>query len=217
MRLILFGPPGAGKGTQAKMLCEKYNIPQVSTGDILRQAVKDETPLGKEAQGYMLKGLLVPDEIILGIVREKLLHAECMNGYILDGFPRTLVQGKALQESLRVKGEEIDCVLNLEVPSEQIVDRLSGRRVCGDCGQGYHILFQPPTKGNKCDNCGGELLQRKDDYEETIRERLRQYQEQTSPLIEYYQTQGKLHSIDGSGDIKDIYSAIEAVLTGLGV
>lgn len=214
MKLILLGAPGAGKGTQAKLLCEKYNIPQISTGDILRQAVKDETALGREAKEYMEKGLLVPDGIILGIVKERLAQADCENGYILDGFPRTLVQAKALQEGLKARGEDIDWAVSLEVDHEKIISRLCGRRVCSDCGQGYHIVFQPPQSDNRCDKCSGELYQRKDDKEETIRERLRQYQDQTSPLIDYYQQLNKLKSINGSGEIEEIFDRISNQLIG---
>ncbi len=216
MRLILLGPPGAGKGTQAKMLSEKHAIPQISTGDILRQAVKDGTELGRKAQGFMEKGLLVPDEVILGIVNDRLAEADCRAGYILDGFPRTLYQAKALQSSLEEKGEDIDTVLNLEVAPEQVVERLSGRRVCSVCGQGYNILFKPPRSDNHCDKCGGELYQRKDDREATILERLRQYNRQTRPLIDYYQAQGKLQTVEGSGEIKEIFARLDAFLTGLG-
>ncbi len=216
MRLILLGPPGAGKGTQAKMLSEKHAIPQISTGDILRQAVKDGTELGRKAQQFMEKGLLVPDEVILGIVNDRLAEADCQAGYILDGFPRTLVQAKVLQTSLEQRKEKIDTVLNLEVILQQVVERLSGRRVCSVCGRGYHILFKSPKSDNRCDKCGGELYQRKDDREATIRERLKQYNQQTSPLIDYYQKQGKLQAVDGSGDIKEIFNRLDNLLAGLG-
>ncbi len=214
MNLIFLGPPGSGKGTQAKMLVDKYGIPQISTGDILREAVKEGTPLGKEAKKYMDEGKLVPDEVVVGIVRERLKEPDCTKGFILDGFPRTIPQAEALDKTLREMGKGIDHVLSLEVDREELVRRLSGRRTCKRCGAMYHIIFDPPKKDGVCDRCGGELYQRDDDKEETIRERLRVYEEQTAPLIEYYRKKGLLRPIDGVGKIEEIFARIRETIEG---
>ena len=214
MNLIFLGPPGSGKGTQAKMLVDKYGIPQISTGDILREAVKEGTPLGKEAKKYMDEGKLVPDEVVVGIVRERLKEPDCTKGFILDGFPRTIPQAEALDKTLQEMGKGIDHVLSLEVDKEELVRRLSGRRTCKKCGAMYHIIFDPPKKDGVCDRCGGELYQRDDDKEETIRERLRVYEEQTAPLIEYYRKKGLLRPIDGVGKIEEIFARIRETIEG---
>lgn len=216
MNLIFLGPPGAGKGTQAKLVADKHSIPQISTGDILRQAVKDATPLGKEAQTFMEKGELVPDRVVIGIIEERLKQPDCQGGYILDGFPRTEVQADALGETLKQYGSSIDHVVNIEVADEELVGRLTGRRTCKDCQEPYHVMFSPPTQEGVCDKCGGELIQRKDDQDETIRERLRVYQQQTAPLIAYYENQGLLRNVPGLGEINEIYSRICSVLEGSG-
>ncbi len=214
MRLILLGPPGAGKGTQAKMLMEKYQIPQISTGDILRQAVKEKTPLGEEARVYMDRGALVPDQVIIGIIRERLQKPDCKRGYILDGFPRTVVQAEALRETLAGMDSSLDYVLSIEVMEEELIQRLSGRRTCKSCGEVYHIIYGPPKRDGVCDKCGGELYQRDDDKEETIKRRLRVYQAETSPLIDYYKGRGLLREIAGKGEIGEIFERICQVLEG---
>lgn len=214
MNLIFLGPPGSGKGTQAKMLVDKYGIPQISTGDILREAVKEGTPLGKEAKKYMDEGKLVPDEVVVGIVRERLKEPDCTKGFILDGFPRTIPQAEALDKTLQEMGKGIDHVLSLEVDREELVRRLSGRRTCKKCGAMYHIIFDPPKKDGVCDRCDGELYQRDDDKEETIRERLRVYEEQTAPLIEYYRKKGLLRPIDGVGKIEEIFARVRETIEG---
>ena len=204
MNLILLGPPGAGKGTQAKILIKKYGIPQISTGDILRAAVKDQTPMGVKAKGFMDSGALVPDEVVVGIVDERIAQNDCTNGYILDGFPRTVAQADALSSMLRAKGNGIDHVIAITVDNEELLKRITGRRTCKGCGTGYHLLYDPPKKSDVCSACSGELYQRDDDLEETIRRRLEVYEEQTSPLITYYADRNLLRTIDGMGDIEEI-------------
>jgi len=204
MKLILLGPPGAGKGTQAKMLTEEYSIPQISTGDILRAAVKDGTAMGLKAKEYMNAGGLVPDEVVVGIVRDRLQEADCENGFILDGFPRTVAQADALQDSLQEMNKELDRVISLEVDAEALVARLTGRRTCKQCGRGYHVSFDPSRQADVCDICGGLLIQRDDDQEETIRKRLQVYAEQTSPLISYYRETGLLLELDGMLPISQV-------------
>lgn len=212
MKLILLGPPGAGKGTQAKMLTEKFAIPQISTGDILRAAVKAGTPMGVKAKEYMDAGGLVPDEVVVGIVRDRLQEADCSNGFILDGFPRTVAQADALQSSLQQMGKELDKVISLNVNAEALVERLTGRRTCKDCGRGYHITFDPSREKDKCDACGGELFQRDDDKEETIRKRLQVYADQTSPLIDYYRDAGLLIELDGMQPIPQVQEKMLSLL-----
>ena len=197
MRLILLGPPGAGKGTLAHIMIEKYHIPQISTGDILRQALKDGTDLGKEAKTYMDRGALVPDDVIINIVKERIKADDCQEGYIFDGFPRTVAQAEALDEVLHDLSVKLDAVANLNVPEEELIKRLSGRRTCKNCGTLYHMTNNPPTKEGVCDKCGGELFQRDDDNETTIRQRLAVYQEQTFPLIDYYTKQGLVITVSG--------------------
>jgi adenylate kinase len=212
MKLILLGPPGAGKGTQAKMLTEEYAIPQISTGDILRAAVKEGTPMGVKAKGCMDSGALVPDEVVVGIVRERLVKADCAAGFILDGFPRTVPQADALRETLGALGKDLDAVISLEVDTEALIERLTGRRTCRGCGRGYHVRFDPPAATERCDSCGGELFQRDDDREETIRHRLAVYREQTSPLIDYYQQQNLLVRVDGMLPIAQVRQQVISVL-----
>lgn len=212
MNLILLGPPGAGKGTQAKRIVEKYGIPQISTGDMFREAVAKGTELGKKAKEYMDRGELVPDEIVIGIVRERLSQPDCERGFILDGFPRTINQAEALDEMLDDMGRRIDAVINIVVPDEEILKRIVYRRICKECGAVYNLIFNPPKQDGVCDKCGGELYQRDDDREETVKERLRVYKEQTEPLVRYYSQKGIIHDIDGTKDIEDVWKQIESVL-----
>lgn len=214
MNIIMLGPPGAGKGTQAKMLVEEFGIPQISTGDMLRAAVAEGTELGKKAKEYMDKGQLVPDEVVIGIVRERLSKPDCEKGFILDGFPRTVPQAEALDKILQEMGKKIDYVINIVVPDEEILKRLTGRRTCRKCGAMYHVVFNPPKKEGVCDKCGGELYQRDDDKEETIRKRLEVYKAQTEPLVDYYKKKGVLVDIDGTKGIQEIYQDILKVLKG---
>ncbi|OGL43090.1 MAG: adenylate kinase [Candidatus Schekmanbacteria bacterium RBG_16_38_10] len=206
--IILLGPPGVGKGTQAKMLSEKFMIPQISTGDILRKAVKEGTNLGIEAKGFMDRGELVPDRVVIGIIDEKIEGMDCKNGFILDGFPRTVLQAEELERILKNKGYPLNVVLSIDASEEEIVKRLGGRRSCKECGEVFHIDFNPSKKAGVCDKCGAELFQRKDDNEKTVRERLKVYNKQTSPLISYYKDKGKLKSIKGEGDIKEIFLSL---------
>lgn len=216
MRVILLGPPGAGKGTQAKMLSERYEVPQISTGDILRAAVAAGTPLGKEAKAYMDRGGLVPDEVVIGIVRDRLAEPDCQGGYLLDGFPRTVAQAEALTRMLRDLGAPLPSVVNLNVAERELVRRLSGRRTCQGCGELFHVEFHPPRVEGTCDKCGGTLIQREDDREETIRRRLQVYREQTEPLIGYYKTQGLLKTVNGLGETGEIFGRISSTLEGWG-
>ena len=213
MKLILLGPPGAGKGTQAKMLMDRYGIPQISTGDILRAAVKAGTPMGLRAKSFMDAGGLVPDEVVVGIVRERIQEDDCRVGFILDGFPRTVPQADALAEALTALSCPLDAVISLAVDVEALVDRLTGRRTCRDCGLGYHVTFAAPKAAGICDACGGELLQRDDDLEETIRRRLDVYSEQTSPLIDYYRNSGLLSEVDGMRSMDAVQDEIIAILS----
>jgi len=212
MRLILLGPPGAGKGTQAKLLTGRLGIPQVSTGDILRQAVAHGTELGREAKSFMDRGALVPDEVVIGIIEERLRKPDCARGYILDGFPRTLPQAEALARALTSLHASMDRVLSVEVPEEDLVKRLTGRRVCRGCGNMYHVDTGPPRKAGCCDTCGDSLYQRDDDKEETIRHRLRVYKEQTQPLVAYYEGLGLLERIDGQGTVEEISQRVHRAL-----
>ena len=198
MKLILLGAPGAGKGTQAEILCDKLGIPTISTGNILRAAVKEGTPMGKKAKSFMDAGALVPDDVIVGIVKERLTESDCANGFILDGMPRTIAQGEALEQM----GVEIDKVVNLIVADEAITERMSGRRVCAKCGASYHIVNKPSAKEGVCDRCGGELVIRKDDRPETVRDRLVTYHQQTEPLVDFYRKRGKLVDIPDQGSIE---------------
>ena len=215
MNLILLGAPGAGKGTQAKLISEKYGIPQIATGDILREAVTSGTELGRKAKEFMDRGELVPDEIVIGIVKERLGQPDCENGFILDGFPRTLIQAEALDNILAEMNKKIDAVINIDVSEEEIIKRITYRRTCKKCGAIYHLIYNPPKEDKKCDKCGGELYQRDDDKEETVRERFRVYRERTEPLIDYYKKKGLLHNVDGTKNIKDVFREIEDVLKQL--
>lgn len=208
MNLILLGPPGAGKGTQAQMIVDRYHIPQISTGDILRAAVKGKTLLGAKAKEFMDQGKLVPDELVIGIIEERLKASDCRPGFILDGFPRTIAQAEALQPILAKMGKSIDHVINIEVDDEELVRRLTGRRTCKNCGAMFHLIFYPPKKEGMCDRCGGLLYQRDDDKEETIRTRLKEYHRQTAPLIQYYQEKKKIRSIPGVGEQNQIFEQI---------
>ena len=208
MKLILLGPPGAGKGTQAAMLVERFGIPQISTGDMLRTAVRDQTDMGKKAKAFMDAGGLVPDEVVVGIVRERLQNADCDSGFILDGFPRTVPQADALKQSLSALGKDLDAVVSLQVDTEALVERLTGRRSCGGCGKGYHIKFDPPVQDGICDSCSAVLIQRDDDQEATIRNRMDVYHEQTAPLEDYYRQDNLLRSVDGMADIAAVQDQI---------
>jgi len=212
MNLILLGPPGAGKGTQAKILIKKYGIPQISTGDILRAAVKEKTPMGVKAKTYMDSGVLVPDDVVVGIVAERLAKQDCAKGYILDGFPRTVAQADALTAMLRNNGTGIDHVVAITVDNEELLKRITGRRTCKGCGAGYHLLYDPPNQAGVCNECAGELYQRDDDREDTMRRRLEVYEEQTSPLIAYYAERKLLRTIDGMGDIEEIQQKLIGII-----
>lgn len=212
MKILLMGPPGAGKGTQADQLTSQLNVPHISTGDMFRKAQKDGTALGLEAKSYMDKGALVPDEVTIGIVRERLAEDDCAKGFLLDGFPRTLPQAEALDGILKDLGYKLDCVLNLDVDDEALVARLTGRRICTECGTAYHMLFNPPQQEGVCDKDGSALYQRDDDSEATVRNRLDVYHAQTKPLLGYYEAQGNLVTINGDQDMsavtKDILSKL---------
>lgn len=208
MRIVLLGAPGAGKGTQAKKLVEKYKIPQISTGDLLRAAVAAGTPLGKEAKACMDKGELVSDSIVLGMVEERLRQDDCKNGFILDGFPRNTSQAEALDRMLESLNMPLTAALSVDVPFDDLMKRLTGRRTCKACGQMYNIYFNPSTKGNSCDKCNGELFQRDDDKEETIKKRLEVYNAQTAPLFDYYKKKGILKSVNGTGSIDEIFNNV---------
>ncbi len=214
MRAILLGPPGAGKGTQAETIVNEFKIPHVSTGDMFRKNIKEETELGKKVKAYLDKGMLVPDELTVEIVRDRILQADCKNGFLLDGFPRTLEQADALDKVLEETGTKLDTVINIQVDPKLLVDRAVGRRICKDCGQTYHLVFNKPAKEGICDKCGGELYQRKDDTEETVANRINVYQDQTQPLIEYYTEKGIILNINGEQPIdkvgSDIISSLEA-------
>ncbi len=213
MRLIILAPPGGGKGTQASRLSDQYNIPQVETGKILRQAVQEGSQLGKDAKSYMSSGNLVPDEIMIEIIRNRFAEADCQAGFILDGFPRTLQQARALDKLLDEQEVELDAVIYLNVPVAVIQERLSRRRVCSDCGATYHLDTKPPGQTGICDSCQGELIQRSDDREEAIEQRLKQYSSKTEPLLEFYQDKGVLLEIDGAQSISRVESAIDTALT----
>lgn len=210
MKLILLGAPGAGKGTQAEVICEKLGIPAISTGNIIREAVKNGTPMGAKAKSYMEKGALVPDDVVIGIIKERLAQDDCKGGFILDGFPRTVPQAEALD----TMGVAIDRVVEISVPDEAIEKRLGGRRVCGSCGSSYHMEHKPPKQEGVCDKCGGELILRKDDQPETIRDQLKVYHDQTEPLKDFYQGKGILRVVDGQAGIenttKQVLAALEA-------
>jgi len=212
MNLILLGPPGAGKGTQAQFLMEDYDIPQISTGDMLRSAVKEGTPMGLKAKDCMDSGALVPDDVVVGIVRERLQQDDCAKGFILDGFPRTVPQADALSATLQEMGKEIDAAIALSVDTEALVERLAGRRTCPVCGAGYHLQYDPPREDGICAKCGAQLVQRDDDKEETVRNRMQVYAEQTQPLLDYYSHTGVLIEVDGMNSIEEVRGAIKGAL-----
>lgn len=214
MRIVLLGGPGSGKGTQAKKLVDKLGIPQISTGDIFRAALKEGTPMGLKAKTYMDKGELVPDDVVIGVVEERLAKPDLDKGYMLDGFPRTLAQAEALDKIIVSQGKAINHAILVDVPDEELVARLSGRRTCrnSDCGKMYHVMFNPPKRDDVCDACGSELYQRDDDSEATIRERLTVYNKQTAPLIDYYDKKQLLRRVAGVGPIDEIFASIQKVL-----
>ncbi len=212
MKIIMLGAPGAGKGTQAKMIADKYQIPHISTGDIFRANIKNGTELGKEAKSYMDKGLLVPDELTVKILLDRVANKDCENGYVLDGFPRTIPQATVLEEALAKTGDKIDYAVNVDVPDENIIKRMSGRRACLKCGATYHIEHIPPKKDGVCDVCGEALVLRDDDKEETVKNRLEVYHKQTQPLIDFYSERGVLKVVDGTVDMKDVFASIVAIL-----
>jgi adenylate kinase len=212
MNLILLGPPGAGKGTQSALLEKRFHIPQISTGDMLRAAVKASTPMGLKAKAYMDAGDLVPDKVVVGIVHERLQEADCADGFILDGFPRTVPQADALNDSLVQLDKELDAVVSLQVDVSALVERLTGRRTCKNCGKGFHLKFEPPAPDGTCTACSGELIQRDDDHEETIRRRMEAYRQQTAPLEDYYRRAGILLTVDGMSGIEDVQQEILAGL-----
>lgn len=214
MNLILMGPPGAGKGTQAERIVEEFKIPHISTGDAFRSAVKQGTALGIKAKEYMDAGLLVPDEITIGVVRERLQADDCKNGFMLDGFPRTISQAEALDEIVKSMGTKIDHVINLKVDRSLLLARLTGRRVCRSCGSTYHELFNPPATQGVCDKCGGELYQRSDDTEEKVGTRLDEYMNKTAPLLEYYRNKSLLRELDGERNIDEVTAEIRSLLQG---
>lgn len=212
MKIIMLGAPGAGKGTQAKMIAEKYQVPHVSTGDIFRANIKNGTELGMEAKKYMDQGQLVPDELTVKILLDRVAQPDCKNGYVLDGFPRTIPQAEVLDKALAELSESIDYAINVDVPDENIVKRMSGRRACLSCGATYHIEHVPPKKEGICDTCGQELVLRDDDKPETVLNRLDVYHKQTQPLIDFYTEKGVLRTVDGTVDMQDVFGAIVAIL-----
>lgn len=212
MKIIMLGAPGAGKGTQAKMIAEKYSVPHISTGDIFRANIKNGTELGMEAKKYMDQGLLVPDELTVKILLDRVAQDDCQNGYVLDGFPRTIPQAEVLDKALNEINDKIDYAINVDVPDENIIRRMSGRRACLTCGATYHIEHIPPKAEGICDACGKELVLRDDDKPETVKNRLDVYHKQTQPLIDFYQAKGILKEVDGTVDMKDVFAAIVAIL-----
>ena len=208
MKLVMLGAPGAGKGTQAKMLAERYGIPHISTGDIFRSNIKEGTELGKKVKGFLDSGALVPDELTVDLVMDRIGQEDCRNGYILDGFPRTIHQAEKLTEALTGKGGEIDYAVNVDVPDEAIVERMSGRRMCPACGASYHVVNIPPKKEGICDQCGAELMIRPDDQADTVRKRLEVYHQQTQPLIDYYKEKGLVVDVDGTQPMDVVFQAI---------
>ena len=212
MKIIMLGAPGAGKGTQAAMIMEKYGLPHISTGDIFRANIKAGTELGNKAKAYMDKGQLVPDSLTIDLVMDRISQPDCNGGYILDGFPRTIPQAVSLTKALRDRGETLDYAINVHVPDERIVSRMSGRRACPGCGHTYHMVFAPPAKEGICDKCGSELILRDDDKPDTVKKRLAVYHNQTQPLIEYYGRQRILRTVDGTKDMEDVFQDITNIL-----
>ena len=212
MKIIMLGAPGAGKGTQAKMLADKYSIPHISTGDIFRANIKNGTELGNKAKEYMDKGLLVPDELVVDLVIDRFKEDDCKKGYILDGFPRTIPQAEALDKALSAIGDSVDYAVNVEVPDENIIKRMGGRRACVGCGATYHIEFNPTKEEGKCDRCGEKLILRDDDKPETVKKRLDVYHDQTQPLIDYYTNSGIIKEVDGTQDMNKVFDDIVKIL-----
>ena len=212
MKIVMLGAPGAGKGTQAKKISAKYNIPHISTGDIFRANIKEGTELGKKAKEYMDQGLLVPDELVLDLIVDRLGKDDCKNGYVLDGFPRTIPQAEALEKALGKQGQKIDYALDIDVPDENIINRMSGRRACLNCGATYHIVYNPSKKEGICDTCGQQLVLRDDDKPETVKKRLSVYHDQTQPLIDYYKNEGILAEVDGTKDMEEVFQDIVNIL-----
>lgn len=212
LNLLLMGLPGAGKGTQAEKISEKYNIPHISTGDMFRSAIKEGTELGKKAKSFMDQGALVPDEVTIGIVKERLSQDDCANGFLLDGFPRTIAQAESLQTLLSELNQSIDHVLHVNVPEEKLVERLSGRRICPTCGRAYHVMYNPPEKEGICDKDGQALIQRDDDKPETVKNRLKINIEQSKPLLDFYRDKGYLVTIDGDQDIDKVFQEIQSII-----
>ena len=212
MKIVMLGAPGAGKGTQAKRLASKYGIPHISTGDIFRANIKNGTELGKKAKVYMDQGLLVPDELVVDLVIDRFKESDCEKGYVLDGFPRTIPQAKALDEALAKNGDALEYAIDVDVPDENIIRRMSGRRACIGCGATYHVITIPPKKDGICDTCGAELVLREDDKPETVEKRLKVYHEQTQPLIDYYQGKGILRSVDGTRDMEEVFDDIIGIV-----
>ena len=212
MKIVMLGAPGAGKGTQAKMISEKYNVPHISTGDIFRANIKNGTELGKKAKQYMDQGALVPDELTCDLVMDRIQQDDCKNGFVLDGFPRTIPQAEALDAALGKINEKMDYAIDVDVPDENIVNRMSGRRACLNCGATYHLISIPPKVEGICDRCGSEIVLREDDKPETVQKRLKVYHEQTQPLIDYYKNQGILKSVDGTQPMDEVFKAIVTIL-----
>ena len=212
MKIIMLGAPGAGKGTQAVRIAKEYNIPHVSTGDIFRANIKNGTELGLKAKSYMDKGQLVPDEVTIGMLLSRIAEEDCREGYVLDGFPRTIAQAESLKASLEEKGQKIDYAINIDVPDSAIVERMSGRRSCPKCGASFHVKFNPPKAEGKCDLCGEALIQRDDDRPETVAKRLEVYHEQTKPLVDYYDRERILKTVDGTKTTGEVFAAIAEVL-----
>lgn len=213
MKIVMLGAPGAGKGTQAIKIADKYDIPHISTGDIFRANIKGGTELGKKAKSYIDKGELVPDEVTIGMLLDRIAQDDCKNGYVLDGFPRTIPQAESLTEALKSQGDKIDFALNIDVPDEAIIERMSGRRACPKCGATYHIVYAAPKTENICDKCGTELIIRSDDKPETVKERLNVYHQQTEPLIAYYKAAGVLREVDGTQELPKVFEDVVAILS----
>jgi adenylate kinase len=212
MKIIMLGAPGAGKGTQAKKIADKYGVPHISTGDIFRANIKEGTELGNKAKTYMDKGLLVPDELVVDLVVDRVKNEDCKNGYVLDGFPRTIPQAECLDKALEEMNDSMDYAINIDVPDENIISRMGGRRACVGCGATYHVVNIPPKKEGICDRCGGELILRDDDKPETVKKRLDVYHEQTQPLIDYYTKKGIIKDVDGTMEMDDVFNAIVDIL-----
>ena len=212
MKIIMLGAPGAGKGTQAKKIAAKYDIPHISTGDIFRANIKNGTELGNKAKTYMDQGLLVPDELVVDLVVDRVQQDDCKNGYVLDGFPRTIPQAEALDNALKAIGDKVDFAIDVEVPDENIVRRMGGRRACVGCGATYHVVYNPTKEEGTCDTCGGELIVRDDDKPETVKKRLSVYHDQTQPLIDYYKNEGILAEVDGTKDMEEVFQDIVNIL-----